>query len=85
MEEIREIRKENTNYLEHNKICNRLDLGLYYFKNYLEQKEGRSEHENYLLYVLEKEVNTLRETLEAYKKELDMNHFEAIENLKNNK
>ena len=82
METIKEIRKENTNYLEHNKTCNRLDSELYYFKNYLEQKEGRSEHENYLLSILEKEVNALRETLEIYKKELDNNHFKAIEKLK---
>lgn len=82
MDTIKEIRKENINYLKHNKICNSLDLELYYFKEYLEQKEGRSEHENYLLSILEKEVNALKETLEAYKKELDNNHFKAIENLK---
>lgn len=82
METIKKIRKENFNYLAHNKKCNTLDLELYYFKDFLEQKEGRSEHENYLLSILEKEINALRETLEAYKKELDKNHFEAIENLK---
>ena len=82
METMNKIKKENFNYLAHDKKCNILDLELYYFKDFLEQKEGRSEHENYLLSVLEKEVNGLRETLDAYKKELDKNHLEVIENLK---
>ena len=82
METMKKIKKENFNYLAHDKKCNILDLELYYFKDFLEQKEGRSEHENYLLSVLEKEVNGLRETLDAYKKELDKNHLEVIENLK---
>ena len=82
METMKKIKKENFNYLAHDKKCNILDLELYYFKDFLEQKEGRSEHENYLLSVLEKEVNGLRETLDAYKKELEKNHLEVIENLK---
>ena len=82
METIKKIRKENFNYLAHDKKCNSLDLELYYFKDFLEQKEGRSEHEDYLLSILEKEVIALRETLDAYKKELYKNHVEAIENLK---
>lgn len=82
METIKKIRKENFNYLAHDKKCNTLDLELYFFKDFVEQKEGRSEHENYLLSILEKEVIALRETLEAYKKELEKNHVEAIENLK---
>ena len=82
METIKKIRKENFNYLAHDKKCNSLDLELYYFKDFLEQKEARSEHENYLLSILEKEVIALRETLDAYKKELYKNHVEAIEDLK---
>lgn len=82
MDTVKAIRKENVNYLADNKKCNKLDLELFYFKDYLETKEGRSEHENYLLSILEKEVNALRETIEVYKKELDNNHFTAIEQLK---
>lgn len=82
MDTIKEIRKENINYLKHNKICNSLDLELYYFKEYLEQKEGRSEQENYLLSILEREVNALRETINAYKNELYKNHCKKIEELK---
>ena len=82
METIKKIRKENFNYLAHDKKCNALSLELYFFKDFLEQKEGRSDQENYLLYMLEKEVVALIETLHTYKKELEKNHFEAIENLK---
>lgn len=82
MDTIKEIRKEHFNYLVHDKKCNRLDLELYYFKDYLEQKEGRSEQENYLLSILEKEVNALRETIDAYKNELYKNHCKKIEELK---
>lgn len=76
------IEKENYNYNAQDKKCNTLDLELGYFKDFIDSKEGRSEHENYLLYMLEKEVDNLRDTIEAYKKELYNNHIEAIENLK---
>lgn len=82
METLKEIRKENANYLAHNKMCNATDLQLYYFYDFIEEKESRSEHEQELLAILEREVNNLRETIEAYKKELDKNHWKKIEELK---
>ena len=78
----KEILKENTNYNNHNKKCNSMLLALSDFEKFVEDKEGRSEHENYLLMILEQEVHTLQHTIEAYKKELDNNHCDAIEELK---
>lgn len=77
------IRKENANYLARDKRCNALDLALYdFYYNYVEEKEGETEHEQYLLSVMEKEINNLRETIEAYKKEHDKIHWDKIEQIK---
>ena len=65
MDTIKAIRKENYNYLAHNKTCNATDLALYEFYDFVESKEGRSEHENELLTILEREIQALRETIEA--------------------
>lgn len=78
----KELIKENTSYNNHNKKCNSMLLELLDFEHFVEDKEGRSEHENYLLMILEQEVHTLQHTIEAYKKELDNNHYKTIEDLK---
>ena len=82
MNSIDYIRKENANYLARNKKCNSLDLELWQFKDYLEDRDGDTEHERELLAIMEREVNNLRYTLECYKKELDRIHFDTIEKLK---
>lgn len=82
METIEKIRKENYNYLAEDKKCNKIDLELYYFYDYIEEKEGDSEHEQELLAIMEREVNQLRYTIECYKKEHDQNHWNKIEQLK---
>ena len=78
----KEAIKENTSYNNHNKKCNKMSLALSDFEKFVEDKEGRSEHENYLLMVLEQEVHALQCIIDAYKKELDKNHCNAIEELK---
>lgn len=78
----KELIKENASYNSHNKKCNSMLLALSGFEKFIEDKEGRSEHENYLLMILEQQVHTLQHTIEAYKKELDRNHWDAIEKSK---
>lgn len=82
MKNEKEMIKENTSYNNHNKKCNSVLLALSNFEEFVEDKEGRSDHENYLLMILEQEVHALQHTIEAYKKELDNNHYNAIEELK---
>ena len=82
MKNEKETIKENTSYNNHNKKCNSVLLALSDFEEFIEDKEGRSEHEDYLLMILEQEVHTLQQTIEAYKKELDKNHYKTIEELK---
>lgn len=82
MEKEKEMIKENASYNNHNKKCNRILLALSDFEKFVEDKEGRSENENYLLMVLEQEVHALQYIMDAYKKELDQNHWDAIEELK---
>lgn len=82
MKNEKEMIKEKTSYSNHNKKCNSMSLALSDFENFVERKEGRSKHENYLLMILEQEVHTLQHTIDAYKKELDQNHWDAIEELK---
>ena len=81
METIDYIRKENFNYLARNKKCNSLDLELWQFYDFVEERDGDSEHERELLAIMEREINNLRYTLECYKKELDKIHFEKLERL----
>lgn len=82
METIDKIRKENKNYLGRDKKCNSLDLELYYFYDYVESREGATEHEQELLRFLEKEINQLRYTIECYKNEIAEQHYNNIEQLK---
>ena len=83
MKTIDKIRKENYNYLARDKQCNVLDLALLTFRQELiDMKEGETEHEQYLLMMLEQEVNRLRDTIDAYKKECDRIHWDKIEELK---
>lgn len=81
-ETIEKIRRENKNYLARDKKCNALDLALMYFYDYVEDRDGETEHEQELLRFLEKEVNQLRYTIECYKNELADIHYKKIEELK---
>lgn len=78
----KELLKENVSYNNNNKKCNSLILELSNFYDFVEDHEGTSDHENYLLMILEQEINRLQDTLQAYKKELDGNHYKTIEELK---
>ena len=82
METMEKIKKENYNYLAQDKKCNKIDLELYYFYNFVETYEGQTEQEQYLLQCMEKEVNQLRYSIECFKKEHDQAHWKRIEQLK---
>lgn len=82
MEKIKEIEKENFNYNVRDKKCNALDLALYTFYDYVEMKEGETEHDQELLTFLEREINSLRYTIECYKNELASIHYDKIKRLK---
>lgn len=77
--------KENKRYLSCDKKCNALDLELYKFYDFVEFHEGETEHEQFLLRCLEKEINELRYTIECYKNEIELIHIKKIENIKNEK
>ena len=82
MDTIEKIRKENHNYLAQDKKCNTIDLALYYFYDFVETYEGQTEQEQYLLQIMEKEINALRYSIECFKKEHDQAHYDRIEQLK---
>lgn len=82
MNAVDKIRKENFNYLAHDKKCNKVDLALYEFYDFVEEYEGQTEQEEYILQIMEKEINALRYSIECFKKEHDQAHYDRIEQLK---
>ena len=68
------------NYLNIDKRFNAFYLQLDELKWFTIVREGKTEQECYLLGCLEREINALKETIDAYKKELDGQRFAIEEN-----
>ena len=76
------LEKIHNKYLNIDKKCNSLDLELWQFRDFIDTRDGDTEHERTLLAIMEREINDLRYTIECYKKELDKIHQDTIKNLK---
>lgn len=61
--------KQIKNLLYKDKRCNSLDLELWRFKDeIIETSDGLTEQEQHVLYMMEKEINALRDSIEIWKK-----------------